>query len=77
MNRAVHAALLGAAFMAWMPGHALAGAWDNVPPAWRNERYQKLRPPFRSLDDGLTTGSIRRAPQRPVTERPEPAGARR
>lgn len=73
----IRAAVLSAALMSWIPGQAIASAWDNVPPSWRAERYRNSRPAFGSPDAVSTTESIRPAPPRVLIERPRPAGAQR
>ena len=75
MIRAVHAVILGAALISWIPGHAFASAWDNAPASWRAERNRNLRPAFESPGDISTTSSIRRELPRHSIERRRPAGA--
>lgn len=61
--------------LAGLPGYALAGWMDNVPPRFLPQTHQSQRtetPQVEAPDVGLTTGSISAVPRRPAAARSAP-----
>ena len=75
MKSKIIPAFAGIAMLAGLPGHALAGWMDNVPPRFLPQTHQSQRtetPQVEAPDVGLTTGSISAVPRRPAAARSAP-----
>lgn len=66
----------GIAMLAGLPGHALAGWIDNVPPRFRPGAHQTAPRNLEAPDAVRTTGSVNVGPGRPATRQPARPGAR-
>lgn len=73
MKSKIITAFAGIAMLAGLPGYALAGWMDNVPPRFlpQTRQSQRATPHYVEPPEvGLTTGSINAVPRRPDARPP-------
>ncbi|WP_419953328.1 hypothetical protein [Methylobacterium sp.] len=75
MKSKIIPAFAGIAMLAVLPGYAVAGWMDNVPPRFLPQTHQSQRttpPDVEAPDVGRTTGSIKAAPRSPAARQMVP-----